>query len=95
MVLSPQSGVNVHELGLLQKAAGEHDWKAIETEVEPEFEDAAVDFRHQKHSFACTLKGELDRDLQAISPFLDGLAGTEVAAQDGNPDGTGSGSPLG
>ena len=39
------------ELELLQQAADTYDWKAIETEVEPKFREAAMDFRDRKHSF--------------------------------------------
>ncbi len=52
-------GIEVHsdELELLQKAAEEYDWEAIETEIEPKFREAAVDFQDQKHSFVCPRKG--------------------------------------
>ena len=56
---------------LLQKAAEEYDWEAIETEIEPKFREAVVDFRDQKQSFECPRKDELDGDLQESFPFLD------------------------
>ena len=48
-------GIEVHSdrLELLQKAAEGYDWETIETEIEPKFRKAAVDFRDQKHSLAC------------------------------------------
>ena len=67
-----------------------YDWKAMEKEVEPKFREAALDFRDQKHSFACPRKDELDEDLQETFPFLDEMAETEVAAWDNrNPNGAG------
>ena len=43
-------GIEVHsdELELLQQAAEEYDWEAIETEIEPKFREAAIDFRDGK-----------------------------------------------
>lgn len=46
------------------QGAGDYDWEAIETQMEPKFREAAVDFRDQKHSFVCPRKDELDEDLQ-------------------------------
>jgi len=82
-------GIEVHsdELELLQKAADEYAWEAIEMELEPKFKEAAMDFRDGKHSFVCPRKDELDEDLQESFPFLDEMAETEVAATDRNPKG--------
>ena len=68
--------VEVHsdELELLQQSADTYDWKTMEKEVGPKFEVAALDFRHQKHSFACPRRDELDRDLQDSFPFLGEMA---------------------
>jgi len=84
-------GIEVHsdELELLQQAADTYDWKAIETEVEPEFKEAALDFRDREHSFACPRRDELDEDLQETFPFLDDMAETEVVDSDRNPIGIG------
>ena len=84
-------GIEVHsdELELLQKAAEEYDWEAIETEIEPKFREAAVDFRDQKHSFECPRKDELDEGLQESFPFLDEMAENEVMAFDRNLKGAG------
>ena len=68
---------------LLQKAAEEYDWEAIEAEIEPEFRKAAVDFRDCRHSFVCPSKDELDKGLQESSPFLSDMAEAEVAASKG------------
>ena len=43
--------VHIDELDLLQKAGDEYAWEAIETELEPKFKEAAMNFRDQKHSF--------------------------------------------
>ncbi len=84
-------GIEVHsdELELLQQAADTYDWRAIETDVEPKFREAAVDFRDQKHSSKCPHKDELDEDLQESFPFLDEMAETEEVASDRNPNGAG------
>jgi hypothetical protein len=84
-------GIEVHsdELELLQQAAEEYDWEAIETEIEPKFRETAVDFRDQKHSFVCPRMDELDEDLQESFPFLDKMAETELIASDRNPKGAG------
>ncbi len=65
-------GIEVHsdELELLQQAEDTYDWRAIETDVEPKFREATVDFRDQKHSFECPRMDELDEDLQESFPFL-------------------------
>jgi len=83
--------VEVHsdELELLQQAADTYDWEIIETEVEPKFKEAAFDFRHQNHTFACPRKDLVDRDLQESFPFLDEMAETQVVASDRNPKGAG------
>ena len=75
-------GIEVHsdELELLQQTANEYDWEAIETEVEPKFREAALDFRDREHSFVCPRMAELDEDLQETFSFLDDMAETEVAA---------------
>ena len=69
-------GIEVHsdELELLQQAAAEYDWEAIETDIEPKFRESALDFRDQKHSFECPRKDELDEDLQESFPFLGNCA---------------------
>ena len=84
-------GIEVHsdELELLQQTANEYDWEAIETEVEPKFREAALDFRDREHSFVCPRMAELDEDLQETFSFLDDMAETEVAASDRNPNGAG------
>jgi hypothetical protein len=47
--------VEVHsdELELLQQLADVYDWKTIQTEVEPQFKEAAFDFRPQRPSDVC------------------------------------------
>ena len=84
-------GIEVHSGGLelLQKAAEEYDWEAIETEIEPKFRESALDFQDQKHSFECPRMDELDEDLQESFPFLDEMAETELIASDRNPRGAG------
>ena len=84
-------GIEVHsdELELLQQAADTYDWKAMETELEPKFRKATMDFRDGKHSFACSRKDELDEDLQESFPFLDEMAKTEVICTNRNPRGAG------
>ncbi len=84
-------GIEVHsdELELLQQAADMYDWEIMETEVEPKFKEAALNFRDGKHSFACPRKDELDEDLQESFPFLDEMAETEEVASDRNPKGAG------
>jgi hypothetical protein len=84
-------GIEVHsdELELLQQAEEEYDWEAIETEIEPKFREAAIDFRDGKHSFVCPCKDELDKDLQESFPFLDEMPETEVTGMNRNPKGAG------
>jgi len=72
-----------------QQAAAEYDWEMIETEIEPKFREAAVDFRDQRHFFVCPRKDELDEDPQESFPFPDDMAETEVVASDRNPNGAG------
>jgi len=62
-------GIEVHsdELGLLQQAADECAWEAIETEVVPKLKEAAMDFRDPKHSFVCPRKDELVEDCSVLS----------------------------
>jgi hypothetical protein len=64
-------GIEVHsdELELLQQAAEKYDWEAIETEIEPKFREAAIDFRDGKHAFVCPCKDELDKDCRRVFPF--------------------------
>ncbi len=84
-------GIEVHsdELELLQQAADMYDWEIMETEMEPKFKEAALNFRDGKHSFACPRKDELDEDLQESFPFLDEMAETKEVASDRNPKGAG------
>ena len=84
-------GIEVHsdELELLQQAADMYDWEIMETEVEPKFKEAALNFRGGKHSFECPRKDELDEDLQESFPFLDEMAKTEVTGMNRNPNGAG------
>ena len=74
--------IEVHsdELELFQQVVGTYDWKSMEKEMEPKFRESALDFRDQKHSFACARKDELDEDLQESFSFLNEMAETEVAA---------------
>ena len=53
-------GIEVYndELELLQQAADTYDWEIIETEMEPKFKEAALDFRDREHSFVCPRKDE-------------------------------------
>ena len=83
--------IEVHsdELELLQKAADEYAWEAIETELEPKFKKAAMDFRDQNHSFVCPRKDELDEDLQESFSFLAEMAETKVTGMNRNPNGAG------
>jgi hypothetical protein len=93
-------GIQVHsdELEFLQQAADMYDWEMMETEVEPKFKEAALNFRDGKHSFACPRKDELDEDLQESFPFLNEMAetdavppadGREEVTSDRNPKGSG------
>jgi len=84
-------GIEVHsdELELLQQAADMYDWEIMETEMEPKFKEAALNFRDGKHSFACPRKDELNEDLQESFPFLDEMAESEVVESDRNPNGAG------
>ena len=86
--------VEVHsdDLELLHQAADEYDWKAIQTEIEPKFKEAAWDFRYQKPSSMCPHKDDKEADLQERFPFLETLDATEsVAGGDAirNPKGAG------
>ena len=49
-------GVHSDDFELLHQAADEYDWKTIQTEVEPKFKQAALDFRHKKGASACPHK---------------------------------------
>ena len=84
-------GIEVHsdELELLQQAAAEYDWEAIERDIEPKFRESAVDFRDQERSFECPRNDKLDEDLQESFPFLDEMAETEVTGMNRNPKGAG------
>lgn len=66
-----------------------YDWEIMETEMEPKFKEAALNFRDGKHSFACPRKDELNEDLQESFPFLDEMAESEVVESYRNPNGAG------
>ena len=67
--------VEVHsqQLELLKNAADEYDWKAIESEVEPLFKEAAFDFRHRKRSSTCPQLAEYTGSKKKCYPRLIGI----------------------
>ncbi len=83
--------VEVHseQLELLTNAADEYHWKAIESEVEPLFKEAAFDFRNKKRSSACPHKDESEISLQEAFPFLDEMEEVENHNGVRNPKGAG------
>ena len=82
--------VEVHsdDLELLHQAADEYDWKIIQTEVEPKFKQAALDFRHKKRAAVCPHKEESEADLQETFPFLATTEATDKVKRE-NPKGAG------
>ena len=82
--------VEVHsdDLELLHQAADEYDWKTIQTEVEPKFKQAALDFRHKKRAAVCPHKEASETDLQEIFPFLATTETTDKVSSE-NPKGAG------
>ena len=83
--------VEVHseQLELLKDAADEYDWKAIKTEIEPLFKEAAFSFRQEKRKEACPHKQQAEEDLQKTFPFLGDMEESDITESNGNPKGAG------
>jgi len=84
-----QVEVHSEQLELLKNAADEYDWNRIESEVEPLFKEAALDFRNKRSQSACPHKQQAEEDLQVTFPFLDEIEEAENRSGVRNPKGAG------